>query len=384
MSDPFFQTLRRKMGRLLLRGKIRDLWVVRQSLRLEQKCLSTMVATSAKALPQPTSRPLSNSAPLRKIVFIADIMWEANDLVPELEKICPVEVLNLRPALRAAAESGESEPAIVTRTLQGFLTASREREPDVVLFYARGGLLSEEVFALLRSQWSCPLLGMNLDDKVQFLPYGIFSGGDENYRRWAAFFDLNITNSLIASEWYKQSGLSCVYAAQGFHPPDGLCEPNEMHFRYPLSFLGSKKLDREVVINSIRAHGVPVELFGAGWKGGQWVQDTTEIFRNSQINLGIGSATPHFNTIKGRDVECPSVGACYLTTYTWELSHWWEIGKEILCYRNIEEAIEIISYYRRRPEECLAIAQAAFRRAMREHTWEARLRKIFREQLGLN
>ena len=384
MSDRFFQTLRRNMGRLILRGKIRDLWVARQSLRLEQMCLRKMVATSAKTLPQPTSRPLSKGTPLRKIVFIADIMWEANDLVPELEKICPVEVLDLRPDLRAAAESGEGEPTIIARSLREFFGNSREREPDLVLFYARGGLLSEEVFALLRSQWSCPLVGMNLDDKVEFLPYGVFSKGDDNYRKWAALFDLNITNSLIASEWYKQSGLPCIYTAQGFHLPSGLTEPTQSAFRYPLSFLGSKKLDREIVVNRLRAQGIPVAVFGAGWDGGQWVKDPVEVFRSSQINLGIGSATPHFTTLKGRDFECPSVGACYLTTYTWELSNWWDIGKEILCYRNIEEAIEIISYYRRRPEECLAIAQAAFRRAVCEHTWEVRFRKIFREQLGLN
>ena len=30
----------------------------------------------------------------------------------------------------------------------------------------------------------------------------------------------------------------------------------------------------------------------------------------------------------------PCVGACYLTTYHWELAEMFEIGKEILCYRN--------------------------------------------------
>jgi spore maturation protein CgeB len=59
----------------------------------------------------------------------------------------------------------------------------------------------------------------------------------------------------------------------------------------------------------------------------------------------------------------------------------WELGAEILCYRNIEELIEMYSWYGKRPEVCLKIAQAAWRRAVAEHTWERRFRKIF-EQSG--
>jgi hypothetical protein len=36
-------------------------------------------------------------------------------------------------------------------------------------------------------------------------------------------------------------------------------------------------------------------------------------------------------------------------------------------------------WYGRRPEACLKIAQAAWRRAIVEHTWEQRFRKIFQQ-----
>jgi spore maturation protein CgeB len=60
-----------------------------------------------------------------------------------------------------------------------------------------------------------------------------------------------------------------------------------------------------------------------------------------------------------------------------------EIGKEVLCYRNVDELIELYSYYSKRPEACLKIAQAAHRRAHAEHTWKNRLRTLFRE-IGFN
>jgi spore maturation protein CgeB len=152
-----------------------------------------------------------------------------------------------------------------------------------------------------------------------------------------------------------------------------------------LSFLGQIKVERKYVVNQLQSAGIHIELFGQGWPGSQWVENPNSVFRDSQINLGIGFASPSFTltTVKGRDFECPGVGACYLTTYNWELPLHYELGKEILCYRSVEELIEMYSWYSRRPQECLKIAQAAFRRCAAGHTWEKRFRKIF-EQTGFS
>jgi spore maturation protein CgeB len=45
----------------------------------------------------------------------------------------------------------------------------------------------------------------------------------------------------------------------------------------------------------------------------------------------------------------------------------------------VEELVEIYTYYRKRPQECLRIAQAAWRRCQNEHTWEKRFRKILQQ-----
>jgi spore maturation protein CgeB len=156
--------------------------------------------------------------------------------------------------------------------------------------------------------------------------------------------------------------------------------PAAADFKHTFGFLGSIKPERELVIGRLQRAGVPIKLFGAGWPDSQWVDDANEIFRSTQLNLGIGLASPSLvlTTVKGRDFECPGAGACYVTTFNWELPLHYEIGKEILCYRSVEELIEIYAYYHRRPEECLKIGQAAWRRCSAEHTWEKRFRKIFR------
>ncbi|HEX5222712.1 MAG TPA: glycosyltransferase [Verrucomicrobiae bacterium] len=376
----FFTLLRTWLSHLILRGPFLRWWVDRRGRQWE----TAYCAELAKRFGQPVASEVAPAviAPpgeLRNILLIADCMWEQNDLVPEFARIAPTRLLDLRPRLK-----NQSSPTLKELVVQGvreFIQANRDYSPDVILLYARPLLLSDEVFALIRSRWRCPLLGMNLDDKLQFFPYRIFSVRDDNYQHWATRFDLNISNCLPATEWYRERSLPVIYSPQGVHRPEGMAEPTSSAFQHSMSFLGSIKPEREMIINRLQQARVPIKLFGAGWPNSQWVDDANAIFRSTQLNLGIGLASPSLalTTVKGRDFECPGVGACYVTTFNWELPLHYEIGKEILCYRSVEELIEIYAYYHKRPEECLKIARAAWRRCSTEHTWELRFRRIFRE-----
>jgi hypothetical protein len=315
---------------------------------------------------------------IQQILLVADCLWEEHDLVPELARIAETRLLNLRSGLQNT-EEGPSARAAVTDAVRTFIETNSTFVPDVILFYLRPGLLSDEVFEILRRRWKCPLFGMNLDDKMEFFHYGIFAHGNHNYQHWAKKFDMNITNCLPATDWYRARNLPCLYSPQGVHLTPELTLPTSSNFKYKLSFLGQVKVERKYVVKRLQGAGIHIELFGKGWPGTQWVESPNLVFRGSQINLGIGFASPSFTltTVKGRDFECPGVGACYLTTYSWELPFHYELGKEILCYRSIEELVEMYCWYSKRPEECLKIAQAAWRRCAAEHTWEKRFRKIF-------
>jgi len=329
-------------------------------------------------LPQPNKVP-SGSA-LRTILFIGDCMWEQNELFPELRKICGFESLDLGPALRQNPHT--PAPETVAQTIASFIRASHSLEPDVILFYARSKLLSEGAFDQIRRRWKCPLLGMNLDDRVEFFDYGIYNTTAEPYGHWVTKFDVNLTNARAALDWYRQRGAAVRYFPQGFHFEEAYQNPPaKPEYEYPFSFLGSSKLERAVIVDRLLQAGVKIALFGKGWPDSQWADSASRVFRRSQINLGIGFAleSARITTTKGRDFECPGVGACYLTTYNGELPFLYEIGKEILCYRDFEELLEMHAYYIKRPDECLQIAQAAHRRCVAEHTWEKRFRQLFRE-----
>ena len=365
---------------LVLRGRLLNSWIARKARKLDRAYCSELVRPAAAPVSTISVPSFAATGTLRRMLFIADCMWEQNDLLPELRKLCEVDVLDLRPALKTR-DGSQPAQAAVEAAVEGFIKTSSHLSPDVILFYARPALLGEQVFHLLRRRWSCPLFGMNMDDKTQFFPYGIFSAREDNYQAWARNFDLNLTSSLVATGWYQQRGYPALYLPPGMHQAADMSMPSACEYRYGLTFVGSRKPERQFLIKQLLDFGVPIDLFGTGWSNAKWVDDAKTIYRTSQINLGIGFASPSLalTSLKGRDFECPGAGACYLTTYNWELPNHFELGKEVLCYRSMEELIEMYSYYHTRPKECLEIAQAAWRRCAREHTWEQRFRKVFQE-----
>ena len=376
--------MRKTLSKLVLRGPVLDKWVLRRSRQIEEAYLRSL-STERRSAPVPPQDPplpamVRRSGKLETILFIGDCMWEQNELFPEWRKFASVQVLDLRPMLKQQPEAPPGE--VAARVIEEFIRTPRSWEPDVILFYARPGLLSDAAFDLIRREWKCPLLGMNLDDRAQFFPYKVLASGDDDYGRWVTKFDVNLTNAYTSLDWYRQRGAVVRYFPQGYHLEDQYKEPPaRADYDYPFSFLGGFKPERGIIIRKLIERGAEISLFGRGWPNSHWVESASQVFRRSQINLGIGFAlaSARITTTKGRDFECTGVGTCYLTTYNWELPMLYEIGKEILCYRDIEELWEMYCHYVKRPGECLKIGQAAHRRCVAEHTWEKRFRKLFNE-----
>jgi hypothetical protein len=370
------KSLRANLRRTILRGPLHDRWTARRARQLDVAYVKNVLAENKSPLP-PSRKPLVGSEALKQILFIADCVWEPQSLVPELARITNVRVLDLHPAL----EKSGVAPETVLHAVGQFANAETTFSPDVILFYARPNLLCNETFDALRRRWKCPLFGMNLDDKLQFFSHGILADANDGYAQWARKFDLNLTSCRAAMDWYHRRDCVCAYLPPGFHASARLTAPDSTAFQHEFTFVGAKRHEREIIIAQLQRSGISIELFGNGWPGAKWIADPNEIYRASQLNLGIGHPTPSLAlaNLKARDFECAGAGGCYLTTYNWELALHFDIGREILCYRNLEELAELYAFYRRRPEDCLKIGQAAWRRSVTEHTWENRFRKIFHD-----
>jgi spore maturation protein CgeB len=90
--------------------------------------------------------------------------------------------------------------------------------------------------------------------------------------------------------------------------------------------------------------------------------------------------TMHFGEIDGvncRLFEAAGCGAFQIADWKPALPDLFEPEREIVTFRTREELREKVDYYLARPEERQAIADRAYARAHREHTYEMRLQRMF-------
>jgi Glycosyl transferases group 1 len=90
---------------------------------------------------------------------------------------------------------------------------------------------------------------------------------------------------------------------------------------------------------------------------------------------GLGSTRSY---LKLRDVEFPGYGACYLTQHNADVARAFDVGREVLTFRRLAEAVAIARDYAAHPAEARAVGRAGRRRVLAEHTWSTRLGEIAR------
>jgi spore maturation protein CgeB len=145
-------------------------------------------------------------------------------------------------------------------------------------------------------------------------------------------------------------------------------------------FVGNNYGWRRKLIAAIHDAGIDVAAFGLGFPNGHIAAErVAEVFSRARIVLGYGyvAYSSRVTTLKLRDLDGPMSGSLYLTTYNPDLRKLFELGGEIDTYDTIAECVEKIRFYLDHPAERERIASAGRARAVREHTWDARLREAF-------
>jgi len=94
------------------------------------------------------------------------------------------------------------------------------------------------------------------------------------------------------------------------------------------------------------------------------------------LNQGIDAQGRLASYLKFRDVEFPGYGCCYLTEHNADVEAVFEVGEEILTYRNMWEAGEQLRRMEREPKRASRIGYNGRERVLATHTWENRLRQL--------
>ncbi|RMG74082.1 MAG: hypothetical protein D6710_02220 [Nitrospirae bacterium] len=195
-------------------------------------------------------------------------------------------------------------------------------------------------------------------------------------------------------ENYKKPVLYLPLAAlPEFHRPLELTEEEIEEFGSDLSFVGAGYRNRQEMFLGLLDYDF--KIWGKGWnmhsplsdfvqRKASWIEprEIVKIFNASKINLNLHSSAYHTGVdpfgdfINPRTFEIASTKAFQLVDQRRYLSEVFEIGSEVETFSSLEELRKKIDYYLRNQKEREEMAEAAYRRVLREHTYQLRLREM--------
>lgn len=243
----------------------------------------------------------------------------------------------------------------------------KKEHPKYVLWLSAMYEFQEATFEVIRQEGSI-VVGWFGDDEYRFA----------HYSRWfVPYLDYCVTFDLEALPRYQALGARIFYEISCEGVPVNIDWSN-VEEKHEVSFVGWKsKALRAQYINVIRQRNIPLSLFGRGWEAGYIpYEDMINVFKTSKINLNF-SGTGNRKGLKARvPLVCLS-GGFLLTEYVPGIENFFEIDKEIVCFKNAEEMVEKITYYLSHAEERRAIARAGWKRATNEYSPYHMLSRVF-------
>lgn len=210
---------------------------------------------------------------------------------------------------------------------------------------------------------------------------------------------------------YLALGANPIYSQEAANP--AVYKPHDLPLEYDVTFVGQAYGDRPSYLQYLRSDGIDVQVWGRGWPmrpvsvpqaapgelppasgeaegvvyGGGVLPDDEMIrmYSRSRINLGFSSCGETHRTnqrilqVRLRDFEVPMSGGFYMVEYMEELEEFFEIGKEIVCYKDRADLADKIKYYLAYDNEREEIRWAGHRRCLRDHTWQRRFEVAFKK-----
>ncbi len=281
----------------------------------------------------------------------------------------------------------------------------RAEKPDLLFVFMYTDELNPKTLLAIKNETKTVSVAWFADDYWRFFNYSKF---------WPPYFDFVVTTYSRAVAWYNQAGFQNVIRSQ-WGANTELYKPVQAERDIEVSFVGQYKSARGRLMKKLEQNGIKVEAFGYGWPNGKVSQEEMlSIFSRSKINLNINARpglfssrviariflkksidklVPDYHFIDNlkayfhfpilhthaRPFELAGCGGFVISGYSEDIGDYYKENQEMVFYKTENELIEKIGYYLAHREERERIAKAAYERTIREHTYEARFRELFRQ-----
>jgi spore maturation protein CgeB len=265
-------------------------------------------------------------------------------------------------------------PESLTPQEKWLLKVYKEYRPDVVLTLTQS--LNEEVLDALKKSGIITACWWG-DTPANMRKQGLLCDG------WSFIF----IKDKYASFKLRTLGLNAFYLPEAMNP--------QWHKKCfttidnSLLFAGNTYDYRHYLIYKLMKAGVKdIKLYGQ--RPPRWAKEEVKrLFLNKFIvkeekSYHFGSsfacinstAMSEGNSLNCRTFEIAGSGALQIMEYREALRDCFEPEKEIVTWSSFDELIDKISYYRNNPQRAMEVRQAAYNRALKEHTYQHRLSNI--------
>ncbi|OGR68748.1 MAG: hypothetical protein A2179_07215 [Elusimicrobia bacterium GWC2_63_65] len=270
------------------------------------------------------------------------------------------------------------------------LERAEQVKPDLIFWPSYINQLDPATLDALRAKW--PTCGWFGDDTWRFNSYS---------SKLAPHFTHVLTTDMFSVEKYRKLGVEPILTQWAGHTFGQALQPRPAggEFEFDVSFIGGRNYARDWFIKTLGANGVKVDCFGHGWPNGLVsFERMGQIFNSSRINLNLSNSVPrdircvlagpmnlarylrgkkNAEQIKARNFEIPLAGGFQLTNYAPGLDRYLRIGEETAVFTTPEDCADLIRYYLANDGERAAVAAAGHARAVKEHTYLARMEAVF-------
>lgn len=106
-----------------------------------------------------------------------------------------------------------------------------------------------------------------------------------------------------------------------------------------------------------------------------YFRELPDVYRGTAVNINCTSFQMK-TAVNQRVFDVPACGGFLLGDYQEDMDSFFEVGKEAVCFRSVEEAASLVAHYLGNEGERKRIAEAARRRVLAEHTYEKRMASL--------
>lgn len=266
-----------------------------------------------------------------------------------------------------------------------------EFKPDLIFFNLFGDQFSFDTLDKLKKDFTT--ICWFGDDTWRFDSFSSHYAPHFSYiittDKWSAhkYYHLLPQERVIVSQW----------ASMPFQLGDSSTRDE---FEFDVSFIGGAHDERKWFVKQLQKSGISVSCFGHGWKNGSISNERmSQVFRSSKISLNLSNSrsmdirflasslkslyrgwksAKTASQIKARNFEIPFCGGFQITDYAPGIEDYFEIGKEIVCFKDVDEAIWLIKHYLKFDNERELIRSKSIDRVRSMHTYKNRVEDIMK------